>query len=58
MCGTSSQPEGFIPLLGSTETSKSKLMGQKHFPGAQKCLSTINQRGRLKEEAHSRRAGS
>lgn len=33
-------------------------MGQKHFPGAQKCLSTINQRGRLKEEAHSRRAGS
>lgn len=33
-------------------------MGQKHFPGAQKCLSTINQRGRLKEEAHGRRAGS
>lgn len=29
-------------------------MGQKHFPGAQKCKSTINQRGRRKEEARGR----
>lgn len=28
-------------------------MGQKHFPGAQKCKSTINQRGSLEEEARS-----
>lgn len=52
--GASSQLEWFIFLLGSIETSKSKLMGQKHFPGAQKCKSTINQRGSLQEEARSR----
>lgn len=32
-------------------------MGQKHFPGAQKCKSTINQRGSLQEEACSHGRG-